>query len=112
MIDTLNLSIKEGTPIYIGQNNIDHIKSRHEYEFDLYFNRIEEIIKEPDFIGKDPKNGSIDFVKLYNWGSDYVQLAIRVTGKGNYIARTLFMLATYKAEKYIKQGTLIDVRKH
>lgn len=54
IIDLLNLDMKAGTPIYIGESNIEHIKSRHPYEFEAYFSNIEEIISEPDYVGKIP----------------------------------------------------------
>lgn len=109
IIELLNLQIEQGTPIFIGDKNIAHIKERHPEEYDLYFPRIEEIISDPDFVGKDPKNNSIDFVKLYQAGTEYIQVSVRIDMGGRHIARTLFMLASFKAERYIDQGTLVRV---
>ena len=37
VIELLQLDITAGTPIYIGSSNIEHIKSRHPYEYEKYF---------------------------------------------------------------------------
>lgn len=47
----------------IGDSNIEHIKNIHPYEYEQYFPRIEEIISEPDYVGKNPKDDSINYVK-------------------------------------------------
>lgn len=106
VIDLLKLDIVAGTPIYIGENNIEHMKKRHPFEFDAYFPCIEEIIQFPDYVGTDKKNGSIDFVKNYEIDGNYIQVSVRVSENGRYYARTLFSLMTYKADRYIAKGTL------
>ena len=64
IIDTLTLNVSVGTPIYIGDSNIEHIKSRHPYEFEKYIDKIEEIISKPDYIGQNPHDSSILFVPM------------------------------------------------
>ena len=106
VIDLLNLDICAGTPIYIGDSNIEHIKRRHPYEFDQYFPCIEEILSEPDYVGQNPKDQSIAYVKLYQLGSEYIRVAVRITPKGVAFAKSLHLLSTYNAERYIERGTL------
>jgi hypothetical protein len=65
VIDILNLNVKTNTPIYIGDSNIEHIKNRHRYEFDKYFKDIESILNSPDYVGLNPKDGSVLYVRLY-----------------------------------------------
>lgn len=36
VIDLLELNLKADTPIFIGDSNIEHIKSRHPYEYEKY----------------------------------------------------------------------------
>lgn len=109
IIDLLELDVAEGTPIFIGDSNIKHIKQRHPAEYDMYFSHIEEIIQYPDYVGIDQKNDSIDFVKVFQLGTEYVQVSVRVSASGQFFARTLFTLMSFKAERYIKQGTLIKI---
>lgn len=106
VIDLLELNIAPGTPIYIGETNIEHIKSRHPYEYEKYFSDIGIIINSPDFVGLSPKDKSLLFVKLYEINGEYVRVAVRITASGKCFAKTLHLLSTYNAERYIEKGTL------
>lgn len=46
VIELLELKITAGTPIYIGSSNIEHIKSRHPYEYEKYFPYISDILRK------------------------------------------------------------------
>lgn len=104
--ELLSLDLDADTPIYIGDTNIEHIKNRHMYEYDKYFDRIEEIISSPDYVGKNPKDESISFVKEYKISGEYVRVAVRITKNKKYFAKTLHLLSTCNAERYIQKGTL------
>ena len=106
IINLLNLDIPVGTPIYIGESNIEHIKSRHPYEYDKYFCDIEDIIREPDYIGQNPHDSSILFVRLYEVHGEYIRVAVKISPYGNCYAKTLHLLSTCNAERYIEKGTL------
>lgn len=106
IIQFLNLKIPVGTPIYIGPSNIEHIKSRHPYEYDKYFSDIENILADPDYTGINPHDGSVLFVRLYEVCGEYIRVAVRVSAYGNCYAKTLHLLSTYNAERYIEKGTL------
>jgi len=109
IINILELDIPEGTAIYLGQTNIEHMKSRHPYEFDKYYYDIETILQVPDYVGFDKKNNSVDFVKEYAIQDEYIQISVRVSTNGVFYARTMFSIMTYKFERYIRQGTLKPV---
>ena len=106
VIELLQLDITVGTPIYIGSSNVEHIKSRHPYEYDKYFPYVSDIISTPDYVGRNPSDKSISFVKFYQMGEEYVRVAVRVTTNGTAFAKTLHLLSTANAEKYIEKGTL------
>ena len=106
IIDLLELDFISDTPVYIGATNIEHIKSRHPYEYEKYFSDIGMIINSPDFVGLSPKDNSILFVKLYEINDEYVRVAVRITASGKCFAKTLHLLSTYNAERYIEKGTL------
>ena len=106
VIELLQLDITAGTPIYIGSSNIEHIKNKHPYEYDKYFPYISDIISTPDYVGRNPSDKSISFVKFYQMGEEYVRVAVRVTTNGTAFAKTLHLLSTANAEKYIEKGTL------
>lgn len=106
MIEMLELELPAGTPIYIGESNIEHIKNRHPYEYDKYFPHIREIIATPNYVGQNPSDESILFVKFYQLEKEYIRIAVRVTTNGVAFAKTLHLLSTANAERYIEKGTL------
>ena len=73
VIKTLGLTITPDTPVFIGKSNIDHIKNRHPYEFEKYYRDISMIINSPDYVGINPKDSSILFVKLYSVNGEYIR---------------------------------------
>lgn len=52
LIKILHLDISAGTPIYIADSNIEHMKSSHPKDFQKYGNDIESIIASPDYVGR------------------------------------------------------------
>lgn len=106
IIDILNLDIKPNTPIYLGETNIEHIKNRHPYEYEKYFGDIENIISSPDYVGLNPKDKSLLYVKLFEVNGEFIRVAIKITSSGKCFAKTLHLLSTCNAERYIEKGTL------
>lgn len=106
VIKTLDLKISPNTPVFIGESNIEHIKSRHPYEYDQYYQDIGLIINSPDYVGLNPKDDSILFVKLYKVNGEYIRVAVKITSGGKCFAKTLHSLSTCNAERYLEKGTL------
>lgn len=71
VIKKLGLSIKENTPIMLGETNIEHMKSEHPDDFEKYFNQLKNILSAPDYIAKHPKKPSIEYTAV-----DYPKLGI------------------------------------
>lgn len=111
VVDLLSIQLEYDTPILIGKSNIEHIKRRHPYEYEKYFRDIEMILEEPDYVGINPKDESISFVKEYQADAEFIRVAVKVSaGKKSY-AKTLHLLSTCNAERYIEKGTLIKLDK-
>ena len=106
VIKTLDLKISPNTPVFIGESNIEHIKSRHPYEYEQYYQDIGLIINSPDYVGLNPKDDSILFVKLYKVYGEFIRVAVKITSGGKCFAKTLHSLSTCNAERYIEKGTL------
>lgn len=106
VISTLSLNLPPNTPIYIGDANIEHIKNRHLYEYEKYFSEIPFILDSPDYVGLNPKDTSILYVKLFQTNDEYIRIAVRVTPTGKCFVKTLHLLSTCNAERYIEKGTL------
>ena len=63
--------------IYLGENNIKHMKQRHSSAYMKYNNRLSQIISEPDYDGINDYDGSLEYVKIFD---DHVKLVVRVAG--------------------------------
>lgn len=106
VIKTLGLNIPVGTPIYIADSNVEHMKSSHLKDFNKYGNDIETIISFPDYVGKNTKDNSIEFTKEYQQNNDYVKVAVRVSLQNIYYARSLYILNPNRVKNFIAKGTL------
>ena len=61
---------------------------------------IENIIKYPDYVGINPSNQSITFVKLYKTANEYIRVAVKVNTSKVYFAKTLHLLSTYPVFRF------------
>lgn len=86
---------------------ISHMKKAHPDDFLRYGNHIESILCSPDYVAKNPKDGSLEYVKEYKIHDEYVKVAVRVSGGGTYYARSLYVLNKRRVINFIKKQTLI-----
>jgi hypothetical protein len=108
VIEVLNLDIVAGTAIYIGETNIKHMKEQHQSDFERYFNRLPRILSKPDYVGINPSDNSIEFIKEFG---RYVKLAVRIAGDGEYYARSLYIINSKRVANFIKDGKLFAIDK-
>ncbi|WP_251393104.1 PBECR3 domain-containing polyvalent protein [Mediterraneibacter agrestimuris] len=106
IIKLLDLDIPVGTPIYIAESNMEHMKSSHPEDFKKYSCDIEQIIAHPDYVGKNIKDNSIEFTKEYVSNGDFVKVAVRVSLQNIYYARSMYVLNPNRVKNFIKKGTL------
>lgn len=109
VIQALNLEIKPGTPIYIADTNIEHMKTSHPADFEKYGADIASIIANPDYVGKNVADGSIEFTKEYCLNDDFVKVAVRVSLHNTYYARSMYVLNPNRVRNFIAKGTLIKL---
>ena len=102
----LGLSIPAGTPIHLGQTNVAHMRQSHPDDYAKYGADITAILAAPDYVGLNPSDGSIEYVKEYVIDGDFVKLAVRVSGSGRYYARSLYVLNPQRVQNFINKGTL------
>lgn len=109
VVKEFGLSLKIGQPILLGESNLKHMESEHPEDFKKYGDKIEEIIKTPDFIAKHPKkkDSAIEYIKIFkNEEDEHVLVAVRATGAGKLFARTLFVMDPEKVERYKSKNAL------
>ena len=78
IIEILELDIPAGTPIYITDSNIEHMKTFHSDDFAQYGSELNNIIANPDYVGKNAKDDSIEFTKEYYINGEYVLSLIHI----------------------------------
>ena len=103
IIEILGLDYEEEQPIFIGDANIKHMKEQHPQDFEKYGAKIKDIINNPTYLARNEKKKSIEFIKKYRLENDeYVLVAVRVSNNNIHFARTMYIMADEKVEKYFK----------
>lgn len=105
----LNLTDVDDHYIYLGPSNVEHMASSHPEDFAKYGKDIENILRSPDYIGRNKKDGSIEYVKEYLEDNEFVKVAVRVSGSNKFYARSLYVLNNRRVHNFIIKGTLIAI---
>ena len=64
VIQKLDINAVPGTPIYISDSNVAHIRETHSDAYQKYFDHIEDIVAHPDYIGiAGVYKPSIEYIK-------------------------------------------------
>ncbi len=95
--------------IYIGFSNVEHMANSHPEDFAKYGKDIENILRSPDYVGRNKKDGSIEYVKEYTIDNEYVKVAVRVSQTNRFYARSLYVLNNRRVNNFIAKGTLIAI---
>ena len=104
VIRLLDLEYKEELPIILGDTNIEHMKREHKEDYEKYGKDISNIISNPTYVAKNPRQGSIEYIKEYKVNNDFVLVAVRISNKGTMFAKTLFRMTERKKNIYLKKG--------
>lgn len=104
-IKLLGLSF-EPSPILLGLSNEQHMQNEHPADYQKYFERISDIIRNPDYIGKHPSNGSIKYIKTID---EHILVAVRISAGGKLFARSIYAISAEKLEHYIRSGLTIKI---
>lgn len=104
VIELLDLKYKKEIPIILGDSNIEHMKRQHPKDYETYGKDISNIINNPTYVAKNPKQDSIEYIKEYKINNEFILVAVRITNKGTMFARTLFKMTERKKDIYLKNG--------
>lgn len=85
------------------------MKTSHPDDYAKYKEELPNILNHPDYVGINPKDNSIEYVKEFLVDNEYVKVAVRISTKGQYYARSLYVLNNRRTENFIKKGTLKKV---
>jgi len=106
VINALGLTVTANTPIYLGASNIAHMNQKHAADYQKYGAYISDILDKPDYVGMNPSDGSIEYVKSFIVAGEYVKVAVRIAGTGKFYARSLYVLNPNRVQNFIARGTL------
>ena len=104
VIKLLGLDYNEEKPIFIGDSNIKHMIDEHPKDFEKYGACIGDIINAPTYLARNEKKKSIEYIKQYKIDNEYVLVAVRVSNNNVHFARTMYIMADEKVEKYFKHN--------
>lgn len=100
VISALNLDCSPRNIILTAERLYHCEKHKNQYKDENSYNNsiesIPEIIKNPDFIGFNDSNNSIQYVKKLE---DTTLVAVRLSYRGSLTLRTVFPLTEYKLKK-------------
>ena len=102
IIKILGLQYDKEEPIFIGDANIKHMKQEHPEDFKKYGMNLADIIENPTYLARNEKKKSIEFIKEYKEDNNFVLVAVRVSNNNVHFARTMYVMAEEKVEKYFK----------
>lgn len=102
----LNISGINDRNIYLGDSNITHMKKSHPVDYAKYQSQISNILAAPDYIGLNPKDNSIEYVKEFLQNNEYVKVVVRVSTGNRYFARSIYILNSNRVQNFINKGTL------
>ena len=105
----LGLSSVGDDNIYMSATNIAHMESSHPSDYAKYKDQIQNILASPDYVGQNPNDNSIEYVKNFIIDSEYVKVAVRLSSGNKDYARSLYVLNKRRVENFIKKGTLKKV---
>lgn len=105
----VGISLQSCEPIYLGLSNIQHMQNKHPNDYAKYGADISQIIQQPDYVGLNVKDGSIEYVKEYVSDGEHVKVAVRVSSSGTYFARSIYILNNTRVKNFIAKGTLKKV---
>lgn len=102
----LGLQITGDRNIYFGETNLKHIMSKHPADYQKYGSELQNILAAPDYVGQNPTDGSIEYVKEFLVENEYVKVAVRLSASDRFYARSLYVLNAKRVQNYIARNTL------
>ena len=102
----LGITVPGDRRIYLGQTNLAHMQSSHPADFAKYGTELINILAYPDYVGQNPSDGSIEYVKEFVTDGEYVKVAVRLAQSDRFYARSLYVLNSSRVKNYIAKGTL------
>lgn len=100
--------------VVLTRERLEHIKERHQEDFDLYFQQLQQIIDNPDYILKDAKN-DLTAMLIKHIEDTNINVIIRLSIKNDRIhtknsIMTLYRIRDKNLKKLMKRNETIYKR--
>lgn len=96
--------------IFIDEGTKKHIRRRHPYTYKLYFDKLVEVLREPDYIGIDGlAMGRFELVK---WYKDPLLVALKIDEQYRVFVSSMYIIEPGRIKKRIEYGTLKGIEIH
>ena len=83
------------------------MQSSHPDDYAKYGAYLNTILQNPDYVGLNPNDNSIEYVKEFPIENEFVKVAVRITQSSQkYYACSLYVLNNNRVHNFIKAGTL------
>lgn len=82
------------------------MQTSHPADYAKYGTHLAQILGEPDYVGINRKDDSIEYVKEFLLDGEYVKVAVRVSAGGRLFARSLYTLNRQRTKNFIAKGIL------
>lgn len=105
VVDLLKYDHEPGI-IKVGPTNVRHMKTSHPRDYAKYKDNVIDILMNPDYVGVNPGDGSIQFVKILD---KKVAVAVRVSLNGTYYCRSVYALREDQFHGYLTANRLFKV---
>lgn len=102
----LGITVPADRTIYMGPSNLAHMQTSHPADFAKYGTELINILAYPDYVGQNPSDGSIEYVKEFLTDGEYVKVAVRLAKSDRFYVRSLYVLNNSRVHNYIAKGTL------
>ena len=86
------------------------MNKKHPHDYFYYNHLIPDIISNPDYVGIEQKNNSIEYIKEVSIDPNVIiKIAIRVSSNGKYFVRTMYNISDHKIQSALSKGYLLKV---
>jgi len=102
----LGIAVPGDRMIYLEQTNLDHMQTSHPADFAKYGTELINILAYLDYVGQNPTDRSIEYVKGFQVNGEFVKVAVRLAKTDRFYARSLYVLNSNRVKNYIAKGTL------
>jgi hypothetical protein len=109
-IDAINKLLGLNLPtvdVQVHPGAIKHIKRKHLDDFNKYFHLLPDMIKNPDYVGKNPKEPNS--IELYKRVSEHVLVALKLDPSGYLYLSSMYELnnGNHKIHKRLRAGRIV-----